>query len=704
MLTRLIAIAESRQALAAAIVLVLALAGVGLQSFRSAQLQLDRMQHLISDTNLAQRHELDLSVAQLKLLLARADRQEPRDVKRNLTAMLGRISAQTERFTAQLERLDAPLRDVIPPGEVDALVGEGRDAVDRLQRIVAFGDAAVETEDGQLLDRLPQIDIEAGTIQSLLYSFFRRVNAVERTIMQRQSDLLSAQGASHAVILGIVVAISLSSLAVLRREMSARAARSEAEKKANFLAYYDSLTALPNRSQFQHFGEELLLEQRSVALILIDLDNFKEINDRHGHGMGDAVLREVGIRLHREAEENRGIAARLGGDEFAMLLPSDNTAFLQRHCQGLIEVLSDPVDYGGNSVNPGASIGLATASQLTRGSPPDLEMLTRFADFALYASKQQGRGRYTLYDSELDRRFSERREMLEDLPHAIRSGQLEVWFQPKVDMWNWETYGFEALVRWNRRGRIVVPGDFIEIAEEGGFIKAIDLRVLQDATRILSAWNDAHDSGYSLSVNVSALHLLDDDDTANLVQAIRSSALAVELLTIEITETVQLADWSRVSRAIATLRQTGCRISIDDFGTGYSSLAYLRTIPADELKIDKSLVAEIETSSESQFILDAVIDLARSLEMSVVVEGIERQSQVSHLCDIGCRKGQGFLFGRPEPAQKALDRAGRVDPGPVVVPATLDDGEDFWLNAATPAGAEGAGRPDRGRRRSRIPG
>jgi diguanylate cyclase (GGDEF)-like protein len=560
---------------------------------------------------------------------------------------------------------------------------------------------ALVASEAEMAEKLAVIDAAASRAQELMYRFFIRMNRIEASVLERQAQLRTTQGAIHGIILTIVLIISLSSLAVQRREAAARSARNRAERKAEFLAYYDPLTDLPNRTQFHAFGEDMLIMRRSVALILLDLDNFKEINDRYGHGMGDAVLREVGLRLKREADENRGMAARLGGDEFAMLLPSDNTAFLNRLCEGLLEVVAAPVDYGGKSVVPAVSIGLATASQMMRGRAPDLEMLTRFADFALYASKQAGRGRFTLYDSELDRCFSERRDMLEELPQAIRSGGLSVYLQPKVDMWTSETYGFEALVRWNRRGEIVLPNKFIEIAEEGGHIKAVDLRMLQDATSQVAAWNDRHGSGFSLSINISALHLLDETDTLKLVKAIGDAPLAPELLTLEITETVQLGDWSRVGAAIATLRTTGCRISIDDFGTGYSSLAYLRAIPADELKIDKSLVAEVEASAESQFILDAVIDLARSLDMTVIVEGIERQSQVRLLCDLGCRLGQGFLFGRPQPSEVALAAATRAEAD--AASHAHSEAEQDLLFFADAGPIDHDGRPDRGRRLSRIP-
>ena len=679
MIARIMALVGSRRALAAAIVLVVGLAGFGIQSFRAAQVDLDEMQKLIVDTKIAHHHDLDLGLTRMKVLIASADDQRPADVRRNLDLMVALISEEAERLSSQMSALGTPLFVSLDPGRVGRLLDTGQDIIARLRHIVALADAAVVADSDSLRDKLSRIEIEVGLVRTRLHEVFETVHDIEAQIMRQQSDLLAAQGGIHAMILMMVVAISISTLVVLRREVATRAARTEAERKANFLAYFDPLSGLPNRSQFQTFGEELLRTERSAALVLIDLDNFKEINDRLGHAMGDAVLQEVGHRLKVEAEENRGMAARLGGDEFAIILPSDNTAFLHRLCSALIEDIAIPVELGGKSVMPSASIGLATASQMTRGETRDLEMLTRFADFALYASKQAGRSRYTLYDSELDRRFSERREMLEDLPEAIRGGGIEVFLQPKVDMWKWEVYGFEALARWRRRGHLVTPDAFIAIAEEGGLIKELDLTILGLATRILSDWNAEHASGFSLSVNISALHLLDDADTRRLVRAIEAAPLSVELLTLEITETVQLADWSRVGRAIATLRETGCRISIDDFGTGYSSLAYLRTIPADELKIDKSLVAEIEESHESQFILDAVIDLARSLDMTVVVEGIERQGQVSHLCDIGCRAGQGFLFGRPEPALTALERAISAPAGQGDPKAAIETDEDMWF-------------------------
>ena len=280
--------------------------------------------------------------------------------------------------------------------------------------------------------------------------------------------------------------------------------------------------------------------------------------------------------------------------------------------------------------------------------------------------------------------------MLDELPKAIEGGDLDVFLQPKVDLRTRAPYGFEALVRWRRNGQLIPPVEFIEVAEEGGHIKALDLSMIASASRLVADWNRRHGSEFSLSVNISALHLLDDRDTEAVIEAIEALTLPRALLTIEITETVELADWRRVSHAIERLRQTGCRISIDDFGTGYSSLAYLRAIPADELKIDKSLVSEIETSAESQFILDAVIDLARSLDMTVIVEGIERESQIDILRDLGCQRGQGFLYGRPQPALEALRDAtmGAPDKCANYASAPVTTVHDAFFNDIMPAVSE----------------
>ena len=240
------------------------------------------------------------------------------------------------------------------------------------------------------------------------------------------------------------------------------------------------------------------------------------------------------------------------------------------------------------------------------------------------------------------------------MPEAVRGGELEVFLQPKVDLVTMETLSFEALARWHRNGEILQPIEFISVAEETGMILEIDRFMLESAVEAIGAWNERHGTQYSISVNLSALHFRGDGDLSFVHETLDRHGFPPHLVTLEITETVQLANWTKVAPILAGLRDKGCRIAIDDFGAGFSSLAYLRRIKADELKIDRTLVREIETSDQAQFILDAVLELAHHLDLQVVVEGIETQSQLQRVREMGCRVGQGFLFSPPVPAEDAL--------------------------------------------------
>ncbi|MEM7517335.1 MAG: bifunctional diguanylate cyclase/phosphodiesterase, partial [Planctomycetota bacterium] len=403
--------------------------------------------------------------------------------------------------------------------------------------------------------------------------------------------------------------------------------------------------------------EAALAGRETCALVLLDLDNFKDINDRHGHIVGDKVLQTFADRIRSEAVANNGIAARLGGDEFAIFLKTDNLRFLRLFCDALLELCNQPIRIGNVTIRGGFSGGLATSTQLSISQEVGMEDLMRVADFALYASKAAGRGCYTLYDSDLEAQFNVRRELLRAMPKAIETGEIEVFFQPKVDLVTGLTVSFEALARWRRDGRLLQPAEFITIAEETGMIIGLDEHMLDAAVETIASWNARHGTEYSVSVNLSALHFRSSGSLAFVKETLDRHGLPPRLLTLEITESVQLANWSEVGRAVASLRALGCRIAIDDFGAGFSSLAYLRMISADELKIDRALVREIASSDQAQFILDAVLELAEHLGLDVVVEGVEDREQHLRLREMGCRVGQGYFFCRPIPAEEALTRA-----------------------------------------------
>ena len=531
---------------------------------------------------------------------------------------------------------------------------EGRATVVAIEALVKLMDEALLSPDPVEAFRSVALVEAIETARKAAFRYLERTTRMKQALMTLQTEKVLFLNRATLVFLGIVTFAGAVSLHMLRLEVLAREEREKAERRADRLAYFDSLTGLANRVQFQDKVDEFLEPGAKGALILIDLDGFKEINDRHGHAAGDAVLKQMARGIRAEAESAGGIAARLGGDEFAIFMPSDDTVFLNEFCSSLLARCERPLDFGGMHILSGVSIGLATTTQASKTGIRNYDQMMRVVDFALYASKAAGRGRFTIYDADLERQMDERRTLLEDLSKALENDELEVFLQPKVLMETGQVLGFEALVRWRRNGTLLNPAQFIAAAEDSNRIREIDAYVLDRAVKLVADWNRRHRTAYHVSVNLSGRHFVSRNSLPFVGDALKRHGFAPELLTLEITETVQLSSWDIALDTVADLKSLGCRISIDDFGTGYSSLIYLRTISADELKIDKSLIDEIEQSDEARFILDAVLDLAESLKLEVVVEGIERENQRALLHRLGCKVGQGYLFGKPQAAVEAL--------------------------------------------------
>ena len=544
-------------------------------------------------------------------------------------------------------------------------LASGEESIDALKRIVAIADDALADGFPDLTGLLDALLAANAVARTHLVQFLDDMRREGERVLEAQSRAVRQQ---QIVVLANLVGLTLvGSLALyfLRMEVLTRHARERAEKRVEFLAYFDPLTKLPNRAQFQERLQEVLLAKRPAALIYADLDDFKLINDTHGHTAGDAVLTHVGRLLMAVSESHVGFAARLAGDEFAMVIPSDDIECLNALCAEIISATSEPYWFEGESFNIGLSLGLATTKQLHSTEDITVDMLSRFADFALYTSKATGRKCYTVYDHVIEQRFWERRSLIEELPKAIEQQKLEVFLQPKVHLRDGRAYGFEALVRWRRNGELVPPGDFINIAEECGLVVDIDHYVLRQATRLIAKWNKAHDTDFSVSVNLSALHFNSERICHWVEQALWDAVLPAQLLTLEITETTEMRDWKQARRIIGDLKSTGCKIAIDDFGTGFSSLAYLRIMKAHELKIDRSLVMELDVSGKARLLLSSVLEMARNLELEVTIEGIETEEQSSIVREMGAECAQGFLFGRPLPPEEAL--AAAMTPNPALV-------------------------------------
>ncbi len=534
---------------------------------------------------------------------------------------------------------------------------EGAAAVAALRRLIASSDGFFDQRDVPSKDEIQVMASEIETSRALVFSFLDHLSRIDSELRSVQEDRTESLMRFVLVFLmtgsfGVAIGIHL-----LRAEVQARNSREKAESRAWRLAYYDQVTGLANRARFTDVVEDAVSRSAKCTVVLLDLDHFKDINDRHGHLVGDAVLQMVASRIRETSATLTGVAARLGGDEFAVFVETDDIPTLREFCERLLSTCREPMQLDDLTLTAGYSIGMVTSSQLSISRETRLVDMMRAADFALYASKDAGRDCYTLYDADLEAQFNIRREMVNAMPDAVVNEEFEIFLQPKVDLVTSKATSFEALVRWRRGDDVKSPAEFISVAEETGMVVDIDRYMLDKSLEIMGAWNTKYQTNFSVSVNLSALHFRGDGDLGFVEETLSKYNYPPELLTLEITETVQLKNWGSVGKSLAGLRALGCKISIDDFGAGYSSLAYLRMIDADELKIDRALVREIETSDEAQFILDTVVELAEQFGLSVVVEGIEKESQLERLRQMGCRFGQGYLFSPPVPAEEALQAA-----------------------------------------------
>lgn len=443
---------------------------------------------------------------------------------------------------------------------------------------------------------------------------------------------------------------------LFQRQLQLQSERKEAEEKATFLAFYDGLTGLPNRVKFKSFAEKLLSENSEPIVFLFDLDDFKLVNDIHGHSAGDAVLLHCAEKIRDWAQEHGGVPARLGGDEFAAILPGPMSSMkIAASCEQLLVETSAAFEYGSILLAPKMSIGVAAAWSLETEKDLELSLLQKAADVALYRAKEQGKNTYAFFDGDLAAMAARRREIEIGISNALETDGFSLAFQPQVEMASGRVRGFEALARWTKDGVAISPGEFIPIAEATGQVVEIDLWGLRKSTSQVAEWIEQGKFPVSISANLSPLHFRNDDIVDHVARALADSRLPPHLLTLEITESVLIEDLSKVTVILEKLRQLGVRLALDDFGTGYSSLAYLRRLDVDYIKIDQSFVRDLEVSTETQLILDALVDIAKGLNKMLVVEGIETESQADIIRDLGCDMGQGYLWGRPMPAEVALE-------------------------------------------------
>jgi diguanylate cyclase (GGDEF)-like protein len=426
--------------------------------------------------------------------------------------------------------------------------------------------------------------------------------------------------------------------------------RRKAEAKISHMALHDALTDLPNRRSFHEQLDNRLSDlsrDQKLAVLCLDLDRFKTVNDTLGHPYGDKLLRQVAGRMRGCLREGDTIA-RLGGDEFAILQggikqPNDAIALSAR----LVEAASAPFEFGGHQVVIGVSIGIAIAPT----DATDADQLLKSADMALYRAKTDGRGSYRFFEAEMDRLLQARRALELDLRKALVKGEFELYYQPLVNLEKEEISGFEALIRWNHPVRgLVAPLDFIPLAEETGLIVPIGEWVLRQACAEAVKWPGS----VTVAVNLSPAQFKMRNLPQMVMSALAQSGLAAQRLELEITESVLLVGSEPTLKTLHQLRKLGVRISMDDFGTGYSSLSYLRSFPFDKIKIDSSFVHNLESNADSKAIIRAVTGLGSSLGMTTTGEGVETKEELEYLRQEGCTEAQGYFFSRPKPASEVF--------------------------------------------------
>jgi diguanylate cyclase (GGDEF)-like protein len=416
------------------------------------------------------------------------------------------------------------------------------------------------------------------------------------------------------------------------------------EHRIRHMAYHDALTDLPNRLSLREELDRRLAAVAagggSLAVLCLDLDNFKIVNDTLGHRVGDQLLKLVAQRLADAAE---GLfLARTGGDEFCLLVDGDGVA-AELLAATLIERLEEPASVAGQFVRAGASVGISEAP----ADAVNADDLVKHADLALHAAKAAGRGRHRRFTADLDADANKRRAIEVDLHDAIAKGQFELYFQPLFNLAKNRFSAFEALIRWNHPTKgLISPVEFIGIAEETGLIVPIGEWVLKEACRQAASWPD----DIRVAVNFSTVQFATSGIVSLVFQTLAASGLAPDRLEVEITESLFLESSDSVREILHGLKQIGVRIALDDFGTGFSSLSYLRKFPFDKSKIDRSFIIELLNEDDASAVVKAITDLAAALDMETTAEGVEEPAQVDALRGFGCTTVQGYLFSKPVPA------------------------------------------------------
>ena len=455
---------------------------------------------------------------------------------------------------------------------------------------------------------------------------------------------------------------------VVQLEKSGQALK-KSHERFRHAAFHDALTGLPNRNYFIDAIKQLLKTCSSdadhkFAVLFLDLNRFKTINDSLGHMMGDRLIKNVAKRLSNIAGEN--IVGRFSGDEFALILPEiDNTADVAGFADRIAARLAEPYSLIGRKVFTSACIGIAFGN----GGYRRAEDLLRDADIAMYYAKDSKQN-FVVFDKQMHTKAVSQLQLETDLRHAIERKEFEIYYQPIVNLDNGAVSGFEALVRWNHPNHgLISPSDFIPVSESTDLIVPLTLMILQESCRQVGEWSkDAQNRSLFVSVNLSGKHFDHPDLVEQIKDVLDETRFDPTCLKLEITETAVMENAETAISMLKSIKELGVKISIDDFGTGYSSLSYLHKFPIDTLKIDRSFVNSIDDGSENEEIVRTIVALAKALNLTVVAEGIENVNQFQYLSMLGCESGQGYLFSRPLPATEIVKLINDEAPWDYVLP------------------------------------
>jgi len=440
-----------------------------------------------------------------------------------------------------------------------------------------------------------------------------------------------------------------------------RAEHRDAETKLEYLAHHDPLTGLTNRlllrKRFEQFIQQANQRDYGLAMLFLDMDNFKEINDSFGHATGDALLIEVVRRLQRLLSE-ACILSREGGDEFVLLINNTQASEIVTHtAQQILEAMQEPFEVSNNTLHASFSIGIS----LYPNDGKDFETLRKNADAALYLAKDCGRNTYRFFVSQMNADAQKRMRIQTDLHTALKNNEFLLHYQPQIRLCDGRMSGIEALIRWqNADGQMLSPAEFIPIAEQSGLIIPMGQWVLREACRQLAAWHQQGHTHLVVAVNLSSHQFRHGNIVDTIRSALHEFNLPPKSLELELTESILIQDTESVINTLHTLKHIGVKLAIDDFGTGYSSLSYLKQLSVDKLKIDKSFISDLHKDQDSAEIVRAIIQLGHILQLTVVAEGVETEQQLAFLTHCHCDQIQGYLLSRPVAAENIPEILARI--------------------------------------------